>query len=138
MQTDRQDKSAAGWDHIEKVEKHDSQKDYAKVCECSISTWVDFFNIKLLLQSSIKMSNIPLHRFRATCHPSPTPLVVSIEWRLKGKLKVEKYDSQRDCAQVSVKSLIHLDRRRYRSAVFELFLSWLVLLFDRSLNVPIN
>ena len=26
VQTDRQDKSAAGWDHIEKVEKHESQK----------------------------------------------------------------------------------------------------------------
>ncbi|XP_005188232.1 hematopoietic lineage cell-specific protein [Musca domestica] len=30
VQTDRVDKSAAGWDHIEKVEKHASQKDYAK------------------------------------------------------------------------------------------------------------
>ena len=27
---DRQDKSAAGWEHIEKVEKHESQTDYAK------------------------------------------------------------------------------------------------------------
>ena len=26
VQKDRQDKSAAGWDHIEKVEKHESQK----------------------------------------------------------------------------------------------------------------
>ena len=26
VQTDRQDKSAAGWDHIEKLQKHDSQK----------------------------------------------------------------------------------------------------------------
>lgn len=26
VQHDRQDKSAAGWDHIEKVEKHDSQR----------------------------------------------------------------------------------------------------------------
>lgn len=26
VQRDRQDKSAAGWDHIEKVEKHDSQR----------------------------------------------------------------------------------------------------------------
>lgn len=26
VQSDRQDKSAAGWDHIEKVEKHESQK----------------------------------------------------------------------------------------------------------------
>ena len=26
VQTDRQDKSAAGWDHIEKVDKHESQK----------------------------------------------------------------------------------------------------------------
>ena len=26
IQTDRQDKSAAGWDHIEKVDKHVSQK----------------------------------------------------------------------------------------------------------------
>lgn len=31
VQTDRQDKSAAGWDHVEKVEKHESQKDYTKV-----------------------------------------------------------------------------------------------------------
>lgn len=30
MQTDRIDKSAVGWDHIEKVEKHESQKDYSK------------------------------------------------------------------------------------------------------------
>lgn len=29
VQTDRVDKSAAGWDHIEKVEKHASQKDYS-------------------------------------------------------------------------------------------------------------
>ena len=26
VQSDRQDKSAAGWDHIEKVDKHESQK----------------------------------------------------------------------------------------------------------------
>ena len=26
IQKDRQDKSAAGWDHIEKVDKHESQK----------------------------------------------------------------------------------------------------------------
>lgn len=26
VQKDRQDKSAVGWDHIEKVEKHESQK----------------------------------------------------------------------------------------------------------------
>ena len=26
VQTDRQDKSAAGWDHVEKVDKHESQK----------------------------------------------------------------------------------------------------------------
>ena len=37
VQTDRQDKSAAGWDHIEKVEKHDSQKDYTKVGAISSS-----------------------------------------------------------------------------------------------------
>ena len=30
VQTDRQDKSAAGWDHIEKVEKHESQVDHKK------------------------------------------------------------------------------------------------------------
>ena len=30
MDKDRQDKSAAGWEHIEKVEKHESQTDYAK------------------------------------------------------------------------------------------------------------
>lgn len=30
MQNDRVDKSAVGWDHIEKVEKHESQKDYSK------------------------------------------------------------------------------------------------------------
>ena len=30
VQTDRQDKSAAGWDHIEKVEKHESQTDHKK------------------------------------------------------------------------------------------------------------
>ena len=28
MLSDRQDKSAVGWEHIEKVNKHDSQKDY--------------------------------------------------------------------------------------------------------------
>ena len=28
MQSDRQDKSAVGWDHQEKVEDHVSQKDY--------------------------------------------------------------------------------------------------------------
>ena len=26
VQNDRKDKSAVGWDHVEKVEKHDSQK----------------------------------------------------------------------------------------------------------------
>lgn len=26
VQSDRQDKSASGWDHIEKVDKHESQK----------------------------------------------------------------------------------------------------------------
>lgn len=30
MQTDRQDKCALGWDHQEKLQLHDSQKDYAK------------------------------------------------------------------------------------------------------------
>jgi len=29
VEKDRQDKSAVGWDHIEKLEKHESQKDYA-------------------------------------------------------------------------------------------------------------
>lgn len=29
MQKDRVDKSALGWGHIEKVEKHESQKDYS-------------------------------------------------------------------------------------------------------------
>ena len=28
VQRDRQDKSAVGWEHIEKCEKHESQKDY--------------------------------------------------------------------------------------------------------------
>lgn len=28
MQNDRQDKSAMGWEHVEQVEKHESQKDY--------------------------------------------------------------------------------------------------------------
>ena len=28
VQSERQDKSAVGWSHIEKVEKHHSQKDY--------------------------------------------------------------------------------------------------------------
>lgn len=31
MQKDRQDKTAAGWDHVEKVEKHESQVDHSKV-----------------------------------------------------------------------------------------------------------
>ena len=31
VQKDRQDKSAKGWEHVEKVEKHESQKDYSKV-----------------------------------------------------------------------------------------------------------
>lgn len=31
VQRDRQDKSAAGWDHFEKVEKHESQK--GKICK---------------------------------------------------------------------------------------------------------
>ena len=30
VQTDRQDKSALGWDHIEKVDKHESQVDHKK------------------------------------------------------------------------------------------------------------
>lgn len=30
VQTDRVDKSAVGWDHIEKLEKHDSQTDHKK------------------------------------------------------------------------------------------------------------
>lgn len=30
VQTDRVDKSAVGWDHIEKVQKHDSQTDHKK------------------------------------------------------------------------------------------------------------
>ena len=30
VQTDRQDASAAGWDHVEKVEKHESQVDHKK------------------------------------------------------------------------------------------------------------
>ena len=28
VQNDRKDKSAMGWDHVEKVDKHESQKDY--------------------------------------------------------------------------------------------------------------
>ena len=30
VQTDRVDKTAVGWDHIEKLEKHESQRDYSK------------------------------------------------------------------------------------------------------------
>ena len=30
VQTDRVDKSALGWDHHEKLVKHESQQDYAK------------------------------------------------------------------------------------------------------------
>lgn len=32
VQTDRQDKSAVGWDHVEKVEKHESQKGNSGFC----------------------------------------------------------------------------------------------------------
>lgn len=32
VQADRQDKSAAGWDHIEKLEKHESQKGKGDGC----------------------------------------------------------------------------------------------------------
>lgn len=31
MQSDRQDKSAVGWDNVETVEKHQSQVDHSKV-----------------------------------------------------------------------------------------------------------
>jgi hypothetical protein len=31
VQKDRQDKSAVGFDHFERVEKHESQTDYSKV-----------------------------------------------------------------------------------------------------------
>jgi cortactin len=31
VQTDRVDKSAVGWEHIEKVEKHESQKGIEKI-----------------------------------------------------------------------------------------------------------
>jgi cortactin len=30
VQTDRVDASAKGWDHVEKLEKHESQKDYSQ------------------------------------------------------------------------------------------------------------
>jgi cortactin len=30
VQTDRVDKTAVGWDHKEKIEKHESQTDYSK------------------------------------------------------------------------------------------------------------
>lgn len=35
VQSDRQDKSAVGWDNIEAVEKHQSQVDHSKVSSYS-------------------------------------------------------------------------------------------------------
>lgn len=57
VQSDRQDKSAAGWDHIEKVEKHESQKgDYIIVllrtdmCKASCYYIVyEYCNVKLCI-----------------------------------------------------------------------------------------
>lgn len=42
VQKDRQDKTAAGWDHIEKVEKHESQVDHSKVRLCASLEYGDF------------------------------------------------------------------------------------------------
>ncbi len=39
VQKDRQDKTAAGWDHIEKVEKHESQVDHSKVSPFYLSIY---------------------------------------------------------------------------------------------------
>lgn len=38
VQSDRQDKSAVGWDNIETVEKHQSQVDHSKVSGYSSSS----------------------------------------------------------------------------------------------------
>ena len=46
VQKDRQDKSAKGWEHVEKVEKHESQKDYSKVYNLRYSR--TFFRILTL------------------------------------------------------------------------------------------
>ena len=37
MQQDRFDKNAAGWDHVEKVEKHESQKGNCFVYVCHVT-----------------------------------------------------------------------------------------------------
>ena len=37
MQNDRKDESAVGWDHVEKVDKHDSQKGKNQITTCVVS-----------------------------------------------------------------------------------------------------
>ena len=43
VQNDRQDKSAVGWEHIEKVEKHESQKGRSRDFDTSIT----YSNVKI-------------------------------------------------------------------------------------------
>ena len=55
VQTDRQDKSAVGWDHIEKVNKHESQKGEQCPCIVCLTQFCPTYQItKLALEGNLE------------------------------------------------------------------------------------
>lgn len=50
MQSDRQDKSAVGWDNVETVEKHQSQVDHSKVSYFSEIYYFIIFNYNYIIK----------------------------------------------------------------------------------------
>lgn len=66
VQKDRQDKSAAGWDHIEKVDKHESQKGAENVLLCVFVSSLCFYhsNVQLYVYSLFNDIIILYQRFR--------------------------------------------------------------------------
>ena len=60
MQNDRQDKSALGWEHIEKVDKHESQKGniFNIIQDLIVLEYTLSWNLKIVTSSDMILLNI--------------------------------------------------------------------------------
>lgn len=67
VQKDRQDKSALGWDHVEKVEKHESQKGKSTSLYGLIDGWCfgkDYSADGKVVKKTIKCNNSTFRFYR--------------------------------------------------------------------------
>ena len=60
MQNDRQDKSALGWEHIEKVDKHESQKGNIPniIQDLIVLEYKLSWNLKIVTSSDMILLNV--------------------------------------------------------------------------------